>query len=64
MNHMPTTQEADASMASFYRTEVGESVDDYSWNAIIHYKPQDGSDNEGAVNVSVGSISALLKRFG
>jgi len=64
MNHMPMTQEADASMVSSYRTEVGDSVDDFSWNAIIHYKPHDGSENEGAVNVSVGSISALLKRFG
>lgn len=50
-----------------YSTEVLGRADPYSWNAAIHFHPpqsEKASEKPVTVNVSVGSISALLQRFG
>ena len=49
-----------------YRTEVLGQSDPFSWNAAIHYTSAQASDApvQSTTNVSVGSITALLQRFG
>lgn len=66
MSKLASLQSEKEAQASSYRTEVLGASDPYSWNAAIHYVPKGGtcSDRPNTVNVSVGSISALIKRFG
>lgn len=65
MSKVAELQRADE-MASSYRTEVLDRNNAYSWNAAIHYTPSAAAEDGRAntVKVSVGSISALVRRFG